>query len=156
MNSQDPTASTLSSRALKYLDRGYSFGLSPASSSHLASLSVSLSSRISSLTTLVSSTSHRVETLTDTLKGLDLLIRKKWNRDNKEEGEDGFKSDYGPVRNSAMKVVDGKMLRGWENGEIAHDYWENQVKGAQNRLLQRVKRGSQAEDSRFRAQYSKM
>lgn len=28
-----------------------------------------------------------------------------------------------------MKVVDGKMLKGWENGSIAHEFWENQVKG---------------------------
>lgn len=55
-------------------------------------------------------------------------MRKEWNRDNLKEGEQGFKSDYGPIRNSLCKLISGKELKLKENGEISHDYWEWQVK----------------------------
>ncbi|GAA5992536.1 hypothetical protein JCM5350_008270 [Sporobolomyces pararoseus] len=140
----DPTASTIASRALKYRSRGFSLALSPTSTSYLNSSSSSrpssskrrgdldLSKYLELLKRKVENDEQaRKNSKTSDLFGLDLLLRKEWNRENNLEGEQGHSSEYGPVRNALSKLITRNELEKVENGEISHDYWEWQVKLSQ-------------------------
>ncbi|GAA5902452.1 hypothetical protein JCM6882_002757 [Rhodosporidiobolus microsporus] len=123
----DPTSATVSSRALKYLARGFSLALPQAALKILATEGVSLADALKHGTAKAGSEGERKKAKVEELAGLEGLMRRKWNKENGMGKREAMGADYGPASLGYMKPIVSGDLR-YENGEIEHETWEFQIK----------------------------
>ncbi|GAA5991704.1 hypothetical protein JCM11641_001950 [Rhodosporidiobolus odoratus] len=123
----DPTSATVSSRALKYLSRGFSLALPKAALDILDSKGIDLAESIRNGAVKAAKKSERDQIKTDDLAGLAGLLRRRYNKDNGFGKKEAQGADYGPQSMKFMKLVGPSELR-YENGGTHHEYWEFQIK----------------------------
>lgn len=137
--SQDPSASTASSRALKYLSRGFSLALPPAAVQILKSAKLDLPEVLKKGKDRAKHDAQprNIPDLsiprTDELAGLAGLLRREANlerklRDLADPSGSGLSLDYGLRDSSWLKSITEQDLESSENGLLAHDYWEYQIR----------------------------
>ncbi|GAA6039816.1 hypothetical protein JCM8097_004235 [Rhodosporidiobolus ruineniae] len=127
----DPSSATVSSRALKYLTRGYSLALPAAALEIFFAEDVDLAQAIKAGADKAKNKAEREKTRTEELAGLEGLMRRKYNK-AKEIGKiEAQGADYGPAMMAMMKPLEPRNLASYENGEIQHEYWEWNLKFAQ-------------------------
>ncbi|GAA5833721.1 hypothetical protein JCM11251_003213 [Rhodosporidiobolus azoricus] len=123
----DPTSANGSSRALKYLARGFSLALPQAALKILKTEGVSLEDMIAHATKKASSEDERKKAKVEDLAGLEGLMRRKWNKEHAAGQKEALGADYGPTTMGYMKPIRSSHLK-WENGALEHETWEFQIK----------------------------
>ncbi|GAA5982662.1 hypothetical protein JCM10908_006737 [Rhodotorula pacifica] len=134
----DPSASTASSRALKYLPRGFSLALPSAALKALENFDMDYVAIIATgkdrakLEAQTRTLPDPATLRTDELAGLGGLLRREANLERKLQDAPkpvrrGLELDYGLKNSSWLKPITEDELRTTQNGTLAHEYWEYHI-----------------------------
>ncbi|BGP43792.1 hypothetical protein JCM10449v2_007849 [Rhodotorula kratochvilovae] len=127
----DPTSSIASSRAFKYLPRGFSLSLPPAAQAALAAAGVDFNTVLAAGRAKAARETELTQVKTETTSGLGGMLRREWNFKNGIVGgrdEAPFGADYGPANSEWMRLVTDTDLLRCQNGTISHEFWEHATK----------------------------
>ncbi|GAA6017534.1 hypothetical protein JCM10207_008260 [Rhodosporidiobolus poonsookiae] len=124
----DPTSATVSSRALKYLTRGFSLALPQPALALLKEQDIDLAKSVQRYADRAVKKLEREKIKTEELAGLEGLMRRKYNKEQGIGHKEAQGADYGPTTMSTMKLVGATELKYWDNGTMQHEFWEFNVK----------------------------
>ncbi|GAA5982692.1 hypothetical protein JCM10908_006748 [Rhodotorula pacifica] len=134
----DPSASTASSRALKYLPRGFSLALPSAALKALEKFDMDFVAIVATgkdrakLEAQMRTIPDPGTLRTDELAGLGGLLRREANFERKLQDapkpmRHGLELDYGLKNLSWLKPITEDELKTMQNGTLAHEYWEYHI-----------------------------
>ncbi|GAA5997668.1 uncharacterized protein JCM10292_001011 [Rhodotorula paludigena] len=114
----DPSSAIVSSRALKYLSRGFSLALPPVALSILSSAGIDFRAVLVAGRARAADPLERKKVKTEDLAGVCGTLRREYNALHSAEDERvkaPIGADYGPANASWMKLVGERELRVWPN-----------------------------------------
>ncbi|GAA6053907.1 hypothetical protein JCM3770_005327 [Rhodotorula araucariae] len=127
----DPTSSIVSSRSLKYLQRGFSLALPTAAQSVLAAAGIDFSAVLAAGRAKAANEAERKKVKTEAMSELGGMLRREWNLKNGVVGgrdKAPLGADYGPANSEWMRLVTDADLLHLQNGSISHEFWEHATK----------------------------